>query len=85
MIRRRMKITYHQVTQTAQESLRVIELRGPTYKCTWHFHPEFQIGLVVKGSGHRIVGDNIASFNRAFRRVKKANPSSFRKQLEAMN
>ena len=60
MVSRRMKITYHQVTQTAQESLRVIELRGPTYKCTWHFHPEFQIGLVVKGSGHRIVGDNIA-------------------------
>lgn len=55
-----MKVTYHQVTQTAQESFRVIELRGPTYKCTWHFHPEFQIGLVVKGSGHRIVGDSIA-------------------------
>ena len=28
---------------------------------------------------------NIASFNRAFRRIKKANPTSFRKQLEAMN
>ena len=55
-----MNITYHQVTRDAGESLRVIEVRGPTYKCTWHFHPEFQLGLVVQGSGHRIVGDSIA-------------------------
>ena len=27
-----MKVAYHQVTQTAQEGFRVIELRGPTYK-----------------------------------------------------
>ena len=54
-----MKVTYHQVTQTTQESFRVMELRGPDYKCTWHFHPEYQLGLVMQGSGHRIVGDNI--------------------------
>jgi len=55
-----MKVAYHQVTQTAQESFRVMELRGPGYQCTWHFHPEFQIGLVLQGTGHRIVGDNIS-------------------------
>jgi AraC-like DNA-binding protein len=55
-----MKITYHQVTKAAQETLRVLEIRGSTFKCTWHFHPEFQLGLVIEGSGHRIVGDNIA-------------------------
>jgi AraC-like DNA-binding protein len=55
-----MKVAYHQVTQTAQESFRVMELRGPDYRCTWHFHPEFQIGLVLEGAGHRIVGDNIS-------------------------
>ena len=37
-----------------------MELRGPDYRCTWHFHPEFQIGLVLQGEGHRIVGDNIS-------------------------
>lgn len=55
-----MKMTYHQVSQTTEESFRVIELRGPHYKCTWHFHPEYQLGIVLKGAGHRIVGDNIA-------------------------
>lgn len=54
-----MKVTYHQVTHPAQESLRLLELRGPSYHCTWHFHPEYQLGLVIKGAGHRIVGDNI--------------------------
>jgi len=54
-----MKVTYHQVTSTPQESLRLLELRGPSYHCTWHFHPEYQLGLVIKGAGHRIVGDNI--------------------------
>lgn len=55
-----MNITYHQVTKAVQETLRVIEVRGPTYRCTWHFHPEFQLGFVVEGCGHRIVGDSIA-------------------------
>jgi AraC-like DNA-binding protein len=54
-----MKVTYHQVTPAPQESLRVLELRGPSYHCTWHFHPEYQLGLVLQGAGHRIVGDNI--------------------------
>jgi AraC-like DNA-binding protein len=38
----------------------VMELRGPHYHCTWHFHPEYQLGIVLQGAGHRIVGDNIA-------------------------
>lgn len=55
-----MKITYHQVTPNKEESFRVTELRGPNYNCTWHFHPEYQLGLVLSGSGHRIVGDNVS-------------------------
>jgi AraC-like DNA-binding protein len=55
-----MKVVFHQVTPAAQESFRVLELRGPTSACSWHFHPEYQIGLVLRGSGHRIVGDNLS-------------------------
>jgi AraC-like DNA-binding protein len=55
-----MKMTYHQIQPNTEESFNVIELRGPHYHCTWHFHPEFQLGIVLKGAGHRIVGDNIA-------------------------
>ena len=55
-----MKMTYHQVQPTTEESFRILELRGPHYHCTWHFHPEFQLGIVLKGAGHRIVGDSVA-------------------------
>ena len=55
-----MKVAYHQVTQPAEESFRVLEVHGTNHPCSWHFHPEYQLGLLLKGSGHRIVGDNIA-------------------------
>lgn len=55
-----MKMSYHQVSQTAAESFRVIEIRGSHHACTWHFHPEYQLSIVLAGMGHRIIGDNIA-------------------------
>lgn len=55
-----MKMSYHQVPQTIAESFRVIEIKGSHHACTWHFHPEYQLGMVLEGAGHRIIGDNIA-------------------------
>lgn len=55
-----MKVVYHQVMQPAEESFRVLEVRGTNHPCSWHFHPEYQLGLLLKGSGHRIVGDSLA-------------------------
>lgn len=55
-----MKVVYHQVAPTAHESFRVLEMRGSNAGCSWHFHPEYQIGLMLSGAGHRIVGDNLS-------------------------
>ncbi len=55
-----MKVVYHQVTRTAQESFRLLEVRGANHPCSWHFHPEFQLGLVIEGAGHRVVGDSLS-------------------------
>ena len=55
-----MKVAYHQVVQPSDTSFRVLEVRGSNHPCSWHFHPEFQLGLLLSGSGHRIVGDDIA-------------------------
>ncbi|HSH94919.1 MAG TPA: AraC family transcriptional regulator [Roseimicrobium sp.] len=41
------------------ESFHCEVLRSATYDAMWHFHPEFQITLVLKSRGHRLVGDNI--------------------------
>lgn len=45
----------------------VVPLKGQAQPFTgsgsdWHFHPEFEITLVTKGSGTRFIGDNITAF-----------------------
>lgn len=33
---------------------------GPDFGCVWHYHPECEITLVVKGGTERLVGNNIS-------------------------
>jgi AraC-like DNA-binding protein len=37
-------------------------LEDPYFDPKWHFHPEFQLFVVLEGSGVRFVGDNIQRF-----------------------
>ncbi len=50
---------YHQVLPSASASFQFEEIRREQYGCSWHFHPEYQLGLVLQSAGYRIVGDNI--------------------------
>lgn len=45
--------------RSVDESFRLIEVDGGYSGCSWHFHPEFQLGYVVSGSGERVIGDNV--------------------------
>ncbi|HEY6166642.1 MAG TPA: AraC family transcriptional regulator [Verrucomicrobiae bacterium] len=54
-----MKPVFEKTPRTQWESFHCEVVRGPGYNATWHFHPEFQITLVLKSRGHRLVGDNI--------------------------
>jgi AraC-like DNA-binding protein len=36
-------------------------IKGNTFGCVWHCHPEIEITLVIKARGHRLVGDNLTS------------------------
>jgi AraC-like DNA-binding protein len=38
------------------------DLVAPYFEKNWHFHPEYQLFLVLEGRGTRFVGDNIQSF-----------------------
>ncbi|WP_236977229.1 AraC family transcriptional regulator [Membranihabitans maritimus] len=37
-------------------------LQDPHFDANWHFHPEYQLFTVLKGSGTRFVGDNVQTF-----------------------
>lgn len=54
-----MKPVFEQTPQRQWESFHCEVVRGPGYGAAWHFHPEFQITLVLKSAGYRLVGDNI--------------------------
>ncbi len=38
------------------------ELKEPYFDPDWHFHEEYQLATVLKGTGTRFVGDNISHF-----------------------
>jgi AraC-like DNA-binding protein len=37
-------------------------LKEPHFDPNWHFHPEFQLFLVLKGTGTRFIGDHVKPF-----------------------
>jgi AraC-like DNA-binding protein len=45
------------------ESFRLFEISGGDSGCSWHFHPEFQLGHVISGTGERVIGDCIHSID----------------------
>ncbi len=36
--------------------------RAPRFNAPWHFHPEYELTLILSGQGSRYVGDHIAPF-----------------------
>lgn len=37
-------------------------LKQPNFDPNWHFHPEYQLFIVLKGSGTRFIGDHVTQF-----------------------
>ena len=54
-----MKPVFEKTPQAGWESLHCEAVDGPSFGGTWHFHPEHQLTLVLRGRGYRLVGDNI--------------------------
>ncbi len=54
-----MKALLEKIPVTAQESFHCEVIQAPDFGTPWHFHPEHEITLVLRGSGYRMVGDDI--------------------------
>jgi AraC-like DNA-binding protein len=55
-----VKPVFEQTPRAQWESFHCEVVRGDSYHAAWHFHPEYQLTLVIRSSGHRLVGDHIA-------------------------
>src|SRR6202000_161206 len=56
----KVKPVFEQTPSAQWESFHCEVVRGDSYHAAWHFHPEYQLTLVIKSNGHRLVGDKIA-------------------------
>lgn len=54
------KPVFEKTPHSQWESFHCEVVRGDSYNAAWHFHPEYQITLVIRSCGYRLVGDNIA-------------------------
>ena len=58
-----MRAFYEQVTNAAGESFVCRRFRCRRFVMPWHFHPQCELTLIVRGEGTRYVGDNISRFS----------------------
>jgi AraC-like DNA-binding protein len=45
------------------DSFRAFRREAAKFEFDWHYHPEYEITLIEKGSGKRLVGDNYENFS----------------------
>lgn len=46
----------------ASHAFLVSNLKMPFFDPNWHFHPEYQLFVVLKGTGTRFIGDHVKAF-----------------------
>jgi AraC-like DNA-binding protein len=59
-----MKAALQKSPISENAAFEVKHLTAPYFDPNWHFHPEFQLFLVIKGTGTRFIGDHVSPFNQ---------------------
>jgi AraC-like DNA-binding protein len=57
-----MKAPIHKNIESQVRSVTVQELIEPHFDANWHFHPHYQLFTVLAGTGKRLIGDSIHTF-----------------------
>lgn len=57
-----MKLILQRLVQEPDKSFIVYHEKEPFFSSPWHHHPEFELVLITKSTGKRIIGDHIGYF-----------------------
>lgn len=56
-----MRPHFEKVT-AGEASFRVFERSDPEFAFCWHYHPEFELTLILDSEGQRLIGDGVADY-----------------------
>lgn len=57
-----MRAIFEKVERDPASSFRIMPLKVRSFEGRWHFHPEYELTLILKSRGRRFVGDSIERF-----------------------
>src|SRR5690348_12478043 len=57
----RMKPQFERIGSN-ESSFHVSQRNDPEFAFHWHYHPEYELTLIVDSSGQRLVGDGVADY-----------------------
>jgi len=57
-----MRAAFEHIEPTAQLSWKLHVRREQRFDFLWHFHREYELTLITKGSGTRLVGDGVQDY-----------------------
>lgn len=57
-----MRASYEKISANADESFLVRRIKVAYFDAPLHFHPEYELTLIVSGNGKRFVGDSVENF-----------------------
>ena len=57
-----MEPVYEKIYNQKDASFNVLDLKADSFNFPYHFHPEYELTLITKGTGHRFVGDHTDIF-----------------------
>jgi AraC-like DNA-binding protein len=58
-----MKPHFHKVPMQTESSFSIRHDLVPDFRTIMHYHPEYELHLLIKGEGVRFIGDNISNFS----------------------